>query len=65
MSRSKLSRKSGCTVLATRREELIKVALVKATKHKANPQLTRVVWRTETMVLPDYKVAITKQSKYC
>ena len=43
-----------------------KVVLVKATKHKANPrQLTRFVWRTETMVLPDYQVAITKQSKDC
>ena len=43
MSRSKLSRKSGCTVLATRREQLIKVALVKATKHKANPKTDEVL----------------------
>ena len=43
-----------------------KVALVKATKHKASPrQLTRFVWRTDAMVLPDYQVAITKQSKDC
>ena len=40
-----------------------KVALVKASKHKANRtrQLIRFGWRTETMVLPDHKVAITKQ----
>ena len=42
-----------------------KVALVKATKHKANPATMRFVWRTETMVLPDHKVAITKQFKDC
>ena len=42
-----------------------KVALVKATKHKANPATMRFVWRTETVVLPDHKVAITKQFKDC
>ena len=42
-----------------------KVTLVKATKHKATRQLIRLAWRTETMVLPDHRVAITKQSKHC
>ena len=39
---AKLTRKNVCTVLATRREQLIKVALVKATKHKANPATDEV-----------------------
>ena len=44
-----------------------KVALVIASKHKANRtrQLMRFAWRTETMVLPDHKVAIPKQPKRC
>ena len=33
-----------------------KVVLAKATKHKANRQLMRFMWRTETMVLPDPKL---------
>ena len=40
-----------------------KVALVKATKPPR--QLMRFVWRTETMVFADHKVAITEQFKDC
>ena len=40
-----------------------RVATVKATKHKANPT-SNFAWRTETMVLPHHKLAITKQSKH-
>ena len=42
------------------------VALVKATKHKANAAtIMKFAWRTEAMVVPDHKVAITKQPKHC
>ena len=39
------------------RHSTIRVALVKATKNKT--------WRTETIVLPEQKVAITEQSQDC
>ena len=48
-----------------------KVALVKASKHKANRpanrtrHLMKFAWRSETMVLPDHKVEIAKQPKHC
>ena len=40
-----------------------KVALVKETKHKANPATDEVRVENRTMVLPDHKAAITKQFK--
>ena len=40
-----------------------KVALVKETKHKANPATDEVRVENRTMVLPDHKAAITKQVK--
>ena len=47
------------------RHRTIRFALVKATKNKANPATDEFAWRTETMVLPEQKVAITEQSQDC
>ena len=47
------------------RHRTIRVALVKATKNKANPATDEFAWRTKTMVLPEQKVAITEQSQDC
>ena len=44
---------------------MTRVALVEATKKRANPATDEVCVETETMVLPDHKVGITEQSKGC
>ena len=49
-----------CIVLATIKPEQLKLLLLKQLSAKLTRQLMRLVWRTETMVLPDHKVAITK-----
>ena len=46
-------------------EQITGVTLVEATKKKANPATDVEPWRTETMVLPDYKVGIAEQSQGC
>ena len=63
-TRSKLYQTEQLTVLAT--AQTTRVALVKA-KHlrtKLTRQLMKFAWRTETIVLPDQRVAITEAVSY-
>ena len=47
------------------KREQLKLLLKKQLSTKPTRQPMRFAWRTETMVLPDHTVAITKQSKHC
>ena len=47
------------------KREQLNLFLKKQLSTKPTRQPMRFAWRTETMVLPDHKVAITKQSKHC
>ena len=47
------------------KREQLNLLLKKQLSPKPTRQPMRFAWRTETMVLPDHKVAITKQSKHC
>ena len=47
------------------KREQLNLLLKKQLSTKPTRQPMRFAWRTETMVLPDHTVAITKQSKHC
>ena len=47
------------------KKEQLNLLLKKQLSTKPTRQPMRFAWRTGTMVLPDHKVAITKQSKHC
>ena len=47
------------------KREQLNLLLKKQLSTKPTRQPMRFAWRTETMVLPDHKAAITKQSKHC
>ena len=46
------------------RHRQLELLLQKHLRTKLTRQLMRTAWRTETMVLPDQKVAITEQSRF-
>ena len=43
----------------------LELRLLKQVSIKPTRQLMRFAWRTETMVLPDHKVAVTEKSQDC
>ena len=47
------------------KREQLNLLLKKQLSTKPTRQPMRSAWRTDTMVLPDHEVAITKQSKHC
>ena len=47
------------------KREQLNLLLKKQLRTEPTRQPMRFAWRTETMALPDHKVAITKQSKHC
>ena len=63
-AQSQSSVEDGRTAHAGHKREQLNLLLKKQLSTKPTRQPMRFAWRTGTMVLPDHKVAITKQSKH-